>query len=73
MILDYKNLKIEIEEIVTGIEKAAIERDKKKFMLGTLRFTKILSQSPGVLPLEDLNMYTSRFREAKRMGGYTKE
>jgi len=62
--LRYEVLKEAVEQAVAGIEKAAQEGDKKGVSRGTLKFTKLLGSSPGILSLDELNRYSERFRVA---------
>ena len=70
MTYNYDDLVRHVEETVSGIEKAAKDKDKGGVSNGTIRFTKLLGENPGVLPMEDLNKYTERFRMAMGQGVY---
>ncbi|MEX2017116.1 MAG: hypothetical protein WD876_01445 [Candidatus Pacearchaeota archaeon] len=70
MARNYNELLINVEKIISGIERAALEGDRGEVGNGTLAFTKILGENPGVLPMDDFNRYTERFRLATKQGVY---
>ncbi len=60
-----------LDETLVGLEKAV--RQKNKSLVGThvVEFSRIISESPGLLEERDLTTYGNRFQQIMKQGGYT--